>query len=286
MEEQINIPLDVPFNKKEDYLENYQKATFNNKGMFVLAGDQRIEHLNKDFFGKGISPQDSSPEHLFQIAQSIEGIVLASQIGLIAGFGQDYPKLNYLVKLNSKTDLLKDQEPMSELLSSVEDVTSFIKESNLNIIGVGYTIYLGSIFENRMLKTASQIIKQAHQHGLLAVLWIYPRGRAIKDAKDPDLLAGACAVGASLGADFIKLQFPEKKRALKKFLDQAVKTAGHCKVISAGGEAVKPKKYLKRIKKEIALGSFGVAVGRNLHQKSLKEATELAQAIKQILCIN
>jgi len=283
MSEIISIPLDVPADKKEDYLENYKRATLNNKGMFILAGDQRIEHLNKDFFGKNISLDDALPEHLFKIASSLPGIVFASQIGLIAGLAENYPQLNYLIKLNSKTDLLKQGEPKSDLLTNVEDVVDFIKETSLNIVGVGYTIYLGSAFESEMLKISSEIIKKAHQQGLLVVLWIYPRGKAIKNEKDPDLLAGSAAVAGSLGADFVKLQFPEKSRALKKFLEQGVKTAGRCKIISAGGESIKPKKYLKRIKQELKLGSFGVAVGRNLHQKGLEQAIEFAKDIKKCL---
>ncbi|OIO45804.1 aldolase [bacterium (Candidatus Gribaldobacteria) CG23_combo_of_CG06-09_8_20_14_all_37_87_8] len=279
----VNIPLDVPFDKKEDYLLNYKKATFENKGMFIIAGDQRIEHLNKDFYGKGISQEDANPEHLFKIAQSVEGIVMAVQLGLISSFADNYREIYYLVKLNSKTDLLKNQEPLSELLNSVSDVVALQKESDLNIVGVGYTIYLGSEFESKMLKEVAKVIKEAHQNGLLVVLWVYPRGKAIKDEKDPDLLAGSVAVSSVLGADFVKLQFPEKKRALKKFLSQAVKTAGHCKIVSAGGEAVKPEKYLKRIKEQLQLGSFGVACGRNLHQKDLVEAREFAQTIKKII---
>ena len=279
----ISIPLDVLFDKKEDYLLNYKKATFENRGLFIIAGDQRIEHLNKDFYGKNISEDDATPEHLFKIAQSVEGIVMAVQLGLISSFADNYREIHYLVKLNSKTDLLKGEEPLSELLNSVSDVVAFQKESNLNIVGVGYTIYLGSTFESKMLKEVAGVIKEAHQNGLLVVLWIYPRGKAIKDEKNPDLLAGAVAVAGVLGADFVKLQFPEKKRALKKFLSQAVKTAGHCKIVSAGGEAVKPEKYLKRIKDQLQLGSFGVAVGRNLHQKGLEEAIEFARAIKKTI---
>ncbi|MCG2690318.1 aldolase [Candidatus Parcubacteria bacterium] len=279
----INIPLDVPFDKKEDYLLNYKKATFENKGMFIIAGDQRIEHLNKDFFGKNISQDDATPEHLFKIAQSVKGIVLAVQLGLISSFADNYREINYLVKLNSKTDLLKGGEPFSEILNSVNDVVKFALESKLKVVGVGYTIYLGSVFESKMLKEVAKVIKEAHQNGLLVVLWVYPRGKAIKDEKNPDLLAGSVAVAGVLGADFVKLQFPEKKRALKKFLSQAVKTAGHCKIVSAGGEAIKPEKYLKRIKEQLQLGSFGVACGRNLHQKGLEEAVKFAQTIKKII---
>jgi len=279
----IKIPLDVPYDKKEDYLLNYRLATYENRGMFVLAGDQRIEHLNKDFYGKDISRDDATPEHLFKIADQTVGIVLATQLGIIAGFAGGYRTVNFLVKLNSKTNLVKDKDPRSELLNTVSDVVAFQQATGLKIIGVGYTIYLGSEYEPKMLKTASEIIRQAHTSGLVVVLWIYPRGKAIKNPREVGLLAGACAVGGSLGADFIKIEFPEKNKDTEKFLQQALPTAGRCKIISAGGEAIKPKKYLKKIAKQIELGAFGVACGRNLHQKSLSNAVQFAKTIKAIV---
>ena len=278
----IKIPLDVPYDKKEDYLLNYRLATYENRGMFVIAGDQRIEHLNKDFYGKDISKEDATPEHLFKIADATVGIVLATQLGIIAGFAGGYRAVNYLVKLNSKTNLVRDQDPQSELLNSVGDVVAMQQQTGLKIIGVGYTVYLGSEYEPQMLKTASVIIKEAHQNGLIAVLWVYPRGNAVTKIT-PNLLAGACSVAGSLGADFIKLEFPEKNKDVEKFLKQALPTAGRCKIISAGGEMVMPKKYLKKIVRQIKFGSFGVAVGRNLHQKGLQEAIAFAKSIKDIV---
>ena len=72
----------------------------------LFAGDQKAEHLNDDFFGRGIGPQDNDPEHLFRIASQANIGVFAAQLGLIARFGMDYPNVPYLVKLNSKTNLV------------------------------------------------------------------------------------------------------------------------------------------------------------------------------------
>jgi len=33
--------------------------------LMLFVGDQKVEHLNADFYGEGISPDDSDPEHLF-----------------------------------------------------------------------------------------------------------------------------------------------------------------------------------------------------------------------------
>ena len=75
------------------------------------------------------------------------------------------------------------------------------RKRGLNILGVGYTVYSGSEFEGQMLHEAAQAVFQAHQHGLLSVLWMYPRGRSVADEKDPHLVAGAAGVACALGSD-------------------------------------------------------------------------------------
>lgn len=45
----------------------------------LFAGDQKVEHLNDDFFGPEVPEDDADPEHLFRIAaQSKIGFSLPS----------------------------------------------------------------------------------------------------------------------------------------------------------------------------------------------------------------
>ncbi len=64
----ISVPLDVPGQARHKYIENYLKITRGSGRLMLFAGDQKVEHLNDDFYGEGIDPQDSDPEHLFHIA--------------------------------------------------------------------------------------------------------------------------------------------------------------------------------------------------------------------------
>jgi DhnA family fructose-bisphosphate aldolase class Ia len=82
--------------------------------------------------------------------------------------------------------------------------------SNLDILGLGYTIYLGSENEGEMLAQAAQLVFQAHQAGLVTVLWIYPRGKAVKDEKDPHLIAGAA--GNATGRNILQRLLAEAVR--------------------------------------------------------------------------
>lgn len=277
----INIPLSVPKKMEKVYRKNFLKATHKTGNLFLFAGDQKIEHLNEDFSDKF---KNSNPEHLFKIAKQSEIGVFAAHLGLISRYGEKYKKIPYLVKLNGKSNLVKTQDPLSLSLWSVEDVINFKKQSNLNILGVGYTLYLGSEYENEMMIEAAKIINQAHKNGLLTVLWIYPRGKNIKNEKSLDLLAGAAGVGLCLGADFVKLSYPlgESEKEAKKF-KKVIIAGGNTGIICSGGSKINKEKLLKNIKNQIKIsGARGCAIGRNIHQNSLISAISLANKISKL----
>jgi len=282
----LEIPLSVTSRKRGEYYKNWRLATKKTGRLMLFAGDQKIEHLNNDFFGKNIAKEDASPEHLFKIAATGDIGVFASQLGLIAQYGRHYSKIPYLVKLNSKTDLIptSQKDPQSALLNTVAEVVAFKKNSGLKIVGVGYTLYPGSEFENIMLAQASRIISAAHRAGLLTVLWIYPRGKAVKNDKDPHLAAGLTGIASCLGADFVKISQP--KNLTKASYAEIIQAAGKTGVIFSGGEATDPKKFLNNLETQIKNGARGNATGRNIHQKSLKEAVNFCQAISAVSLFN
>lgn len=282
----VKIPLDVPKSTRQTYTQNYLGMTKGSGRLMLFAGDQKVEHLNNDFYGEGIHADDADPEHLFNIASKAEIGVFATQLGLIAKYGMDYPQVTYLVKLNSKTNLVKTKQadPFSNQWLAVEDVVAFRDNSGLKIPAVGYTVYLGSAFESQMLNQAARIVQDAHKHGLITVLWMYPRGNAVADEKDPRLIAGATGVAACLGSDFVKVNYPKKEgQASKELFKEAVRAAGRTKVVCAGGSSVDTKVFLQRLHDQIFVsGASGNATGRNIHQKSLKDAVAMCNAISAI----
>lgn len=279
----VVIPLNVPKSARKRYIDNYLTITRNSGRLMLFAGDQKVEHLNKDFYGEGIHADDNNPEHLFRIAGQAKIGVFASQLGLIARYGMDYPGVPCLVKLNSKTDLVKtsQSDPFSQQWFSVQQVEDFRSNSGLNILGVGYTVYLGSEYEAEMLRQAAQIVYDAHQYGLITVLWMYPRGKAVNDERDPHLIAGAAGVAACLGADFVKVNYPKKEgRESKEIFKEAVLAAGRTKVVCAGGSSKDVEYFLRELHDQIYVsGAAGNATGRNIHQKSIKEAIQMCNAI-------
>jgi fructose-bisphosphate aldolase / 6-deoxy-5-ketofructose 1-phosphate synthase len=287
---QIRIPLDVPQKAQAHFKENFRSMTLGTGRLMLFAGDQKVEHLNDDFSGPGIHPDDGSPEHLFRIASGARIGVFATQLGLIARYGEDYATVPYLVKLNGKTNLIRteDRDPLSTAWYSVDDVVAFQKQSDLLIHGVGYTIYPGSAYEPAMLREAAQVVRQAHAHGLITVIWVYPRGASVKDEKDPHLIAGACGIAACLGSDFVKVNAPKKEGLSSALLlKEAVLAAGRTGVVCAGGSSVDISAFLTGLHEQIHIGgAAGNATGRNIHQRSLQQAIRMCNAISALIFDN
>ena len=271
---------------REEYIDNYMLATRGTGRLMLFACDQKIEHLNADFYGEGIDIADAEPEHLFKIgSQGVCG-VLAGQRGLIAQYAADYPEINYLVKMNSKTNIVgtKQEDPYSPQLYDLDAVLA-MREAGVNIVGIGYTIYLGSEFESTMMAEAGELIAQAHANGLIVVLWIYPRGKAVTAEKDPALIAGAAGVALCLGADFVKVNppKPEDGTSPAEALKIASMASGRCGLVCAGGSTVDAETFLTQLYDQIHVGgACGNATGRNIHQRSLDEAVRLTKAISAI----
>jgi class I fructose-bisphosphate aldolase len=282
----VRVPADVLPEVRDIYIDNYMAATQGTGRLMLFACDQKIEHLNGDFYGAGIDPSDHDPEHLFEIgSQGVIG-VLAGQRGLIAQYAPSYPEINYLVKMNSKTNLVKtaQDDPYSPQLYSLDSVLA-MREAGVNIVGLGYTIYLGSEYESTMLAEAGELIAEAHANGLVVVLWIYPRGKAVADETNADLIAGAAGVAVCLGADFVKVNPPKATddASSAQLLARASQAAGRCGLVCAGGSKADATEFLTNLYDQIHVGgACGNATGRNIHMRSLDEAVRLTKAISAI----
>lgn len=286
-EKDVMVPATVPASARSEYIKNYLEVTKRSGRLMLFAGDQKIEHLNDDFYGPDIALDDADPEHMFRIASKSEIGIFATQIGLVARYGYDYADIAYLIKLNSKSHLVKveQMDPYSSQWLSVDKIVEFKKNNpKLKIVAVGYTIYLGSEYEKDMLEEAANIVYDAHKNGLIVVLWVYPRGKAVADEKDPHLIAGATGAAACIGSDFVKVNWPKKEGVdIPEAFKEAVKAAGRTKAVCAGGSSTDVRKFLQRLHDQIFIsGAWGNATGRNIHQKSLKEGIAMCNATSAI----
>jgi len=242
------------------------KILTKNKALF-LAYDQGLEHGPRDFNDKNVNP-----DYIIKIAKQGKYNAIILQKGIAEKYKKEIKKakLNLILKLNGKTNLVKG-DPVSRQLCSVGEAIK------LNACAVGYTIYLGSQHESIMLDEFANIEKEAHNKNLPVIAWIYPRGKGIKEKSSRELMAYASRTGLEIGADIIKIQYNGNPKDLR----WAVKSAGKTKVVIAGGIKKDKKILLKQVKEIMQAGCVGLAIGRNIWQD--KNPLKITNKIKKII---
>lgn len=236
-----------------------------NKACF-LACDQGLEHGPGDFNERNINP-----EYIMNIA--VEG----GYTGVIVGHGiaekyyrGPFKAVPLIVKLNGKTHL-QHGDPLSRQLCSVD------RAVKLGAAAVGYTIYPGSRHMQEMFAEFGRIVEQAHDHGIPAILWVYPRGEHI-DEMENKILAYGTRIGLELGADMLKVKFNGDLENFKWMLQ----CAGRTKVVISGGTKEEPAAFLKEVHEIVhEAGGDGIAVGRNIWQDP--RPFSLSKALEQVI---
>lgn len=287
----VYIPADVPGLMEAAYAQNLILMTDGTGRFMLFAGDQRVEHAkeNSDFFGENISFDDRTPKHLFEIASNGKIGFFAAHYGSITQYAREFPDIAYLVKMNGKTNFvgMDQKDPVSRQIVDFDKILS-LKEMRpeLKIPAVGYTIYLGSEYETEMLTEAGNLVADAHNNGMLSVLWIYPRGKAIKGEEEKSIhtIAGAAGVAHSLGADVVKLPYNENIDA--ELYKEVIDAAGKTKVVFAGGSSTNPELFLKRLYGQLEVGASGNATGRNIHQLDYEKAVRMCDSISSLTLYN
>lgn len=237
--------------------ENLEKLQRNGKSLF-LAYDQGFEHGPTDFNEKNVDP--SYIVKIGQDAGVFTGIIfhegLARMYYPIGGLDtQKTPPL--ILKLNGKTSFHKGEEPYSPPVCTATEAKRF------GAVGVGYTIYIGSEFEAKMMQEFSTIREEAHELGLAVILWAYPRGKHVEGKEtDKDTLAYAARLALELGADFVKLPYTGDPESFK----WVIQSAGKTKVVVQGGSKKSEQELLEEVRGFMSGGAVGMAVGRNVWQ--------------------
>ena len=151
---------------------NLNKITNNGKA-FYLAYDQGMEHGPIEF-----NDENVDPNYIINLAKSggYNGLIVGK--GIAEKYNKEIfrSKVPLILKLNGKTSLFKG-EPVSARLCTVKEARK------LGASAVGYTIYVGSEYENEMLKEFEEIEREAHKLGMPVIAWIYPRGKSVEKEK-------------------------------------------------------------------------------------------------------
>jgi class I fructose-bisphosphate aldolase len=231
----------------------------------LLAYDQGLEHgPAKDFDARNVDPG-------FVMDVAVKGGF--SGVVFQKGVAERYydGKVPLIVKVNGKTNL-PGGEPVSTQVCSVKHAIS------LGAKAVGYTIYLGSVYEHLMLSEFGRIQEQAHELGVAAIAWIYPRGAAIQNDTSREIVAYAARTALELGADATKVKYTGDSESFA----WAVRSAAGVKVFMSGGpKAPTDSAFLQQVAGAIAAGGTGLAVGRNVWQHA--DPLTMAAYLKKII---
>ncbi|MGA3066621.1 MAG: class I fructose-bisphosphate aldolase [Tepidisphaeraceae bacterium] len=173
----------------------------------ILPVDQGIEHSAGASFAA--NPIYFDPQNIVKLA--IEGgcNAVASTLGVLGSCSRKYAhKIPFLVKLNHN-ELLTYPNKFDQI-----QFGGVRQAFDIGAVAIGATIYFGSEESDRQIQDVSRWFAEAHQLGMVTVLWCYLRNAAFKTAdKDLDLAADltgqANHLGVTIEADIIKQKLPE-----------------------------------------------------------------------------
>jgi len=272
----LSIPIDVPETHRSQYYTRLHTITKGTGRLALFSADHKVEHLDH-----------VAPETLLYIAQEGYMPAFATHLGIVSRYAAYYTGINYIIKLNGKSNLRDTtyDDPYSSALFSLEQVARVHDQSNASICGIGYTVYLGSSYEQHMLSEAAELVHAAHQCGYIAIIWMYPRGIAIHNEQHPDLITGAAGVATSLGSDFVKVKVPQQEATESaQHLAATVRSAGSTGVLCSGGSREDAKTFLDTLYQQIHTGHVaGCAVGRNIFRREPRSAIAMTRAITAIV---
>lgn len=265
--------------------------------MVILPVDQGFEHGPARSFAK--NPPGYDPDYHFQLAIDAGCNAYAAPLGFIeAGAAKFAGQIPLILKLNNSDSLSKlGGAPCSAVTGSVKEAV------RLGCSAVGYTIYPGSDARNTQLEHLREIAQEAKAHGLVVVVWSYPRGAGVSKEGETavDISAYAAQIAAQMGAHIIKVKPPkemvelaeakkvyeEQKIPIKTLADRVrhvVQSAfgGKRIVIFSGGEAKGTDAVLEEIRGLKEGGAFGSIMGRNAFQRPKAEALALLDQVMKI----
>jgi fructose-bisphosphate aldolase, class I len=179
----------------------------------ILPVDQGIEHTAGSSFAP--NPDYFDPENIIKLA--IEGGCngVATTFGGLALHSRKYAhKIPFIVKINHNELMTFPNKHDQIMYGSVHEAW------NLGAAAVGATVYFGSEESNRQIIEVSQAFEQAHELGMVTILWCYTRNGAFKE-KDvdyhtaADLTGQANHLGVTLKADIIKQKLPTTNRGFE-----------------------------------------------------------------------
>jgi fructose-bisphosphate aldolase, class I len=278
----------------------------------ILPVDQGIEHSGGASFAP--NPTMFDPDSICRLALEGGCNAVASTFGVLGTVARRYAhKIPFIVKLNHNEFFSYPNTFDQTMFGSTKQAFE------MGAIGVGATVYWGSLESRRQLQEVSAAFQQAHELGMFTVLWCYVRNNAFKTetadySTAADFTGQANHLGVTLEADIIKQKLPTLNGGyndpkLKGFgkTHKAVYASltsdhpidltryqvancymGRIGLINSGGESKGESDLAEAVKTAVInkrAGGMGLISGRKAFQRPIKDGAALLQAIQDVyLC--
>jgi fructose-bisphosphate aldolase, class I len=274
----------------------------------ILPVDQGIEHSAGASFAP--NPVYFDPENIVRLAIDGGCNAVASTLGALGVVARKYAhRIPFLLKLNHNEFLSYQNRYDQIMFASVKQAFE------MGAVAVGATIYFGSAESDRQIQEVSQAFAQAHELGLVTVLWCYLRNNAFKgsDGTDyhvaADLTGQANHLGVTIEADIIKQKLPTTnhgyevlkfgKTHKKVYTDLTPKDhpielcryqvancfMGRSPLINSGGESKGDSDQADAVRTAVInkrAGGMGLISGRKAFQRPIHEGVELLNLIQDV----
>ncbi|MGD8907794.1 MAG: class I fructose-bisphosphate aldolase [Chromatiales bacterium] len=272
----------------------------------ILPVDQGVEHSGGASFAP--NPIYFDPQKIVELA--IEGgcNAVASTLGVLGAVSRRYAhKIPFLVKLNHNEMLTYPAIYDQTLFASVEQAF------DMGAVAVGATIYYGSLESRRQIMEISEAFQQAHELGMVTVLWAYLRNSEFKVSgvdyhTAADLTGQANHLAATIEADIVKQKQAEGNggyRAVKfgKTHDKVYTDLtsdhpvdlvryqvancymGRAGLINSGGASSGEGDLAQAVRTAVInkrAGGMGMISGRKAFQRPMDQGIELLNAIQDV----
>jgi fructose-bisphosphate aldolase, class I len=261
--------------------------------LVILPVDQGFEHGPGRSFA--MNPAAYDPRYHFELAIEAGCSAYAAPLGFLEAGAREFAgQVPLILKANNHDVLLEEKDPAQAITASVRDAI------RLGCIGIGFTIYPGSEHRLDMYAELRALAEEAKAHGLVVVVWSYPRGSGLSKEGETavDVTAYAAHIAAQLGAHVIKVKLPtahlEQAAARKVYEKEHVPLgslaervrhvvqasfAGRRIVIFSGGAADTDQAVFDQVRAIRDGGGFGSIIGRNSFQRQRADAVKFLSTV-------
>ncbi|MEU4692329.1 2-amino-3,7-dideoxy-D-threo-hept-6-ulosonate synthase [Actinoplanes sp. NPDC023714] len=159
--------------------------------------------------------------------------------------------LSLIVQLNASTRMSADPDAKYPV-ASVEEAL------RLGAHAVSVHVNASSRTEAAQIAHLAEVAEACDRWSVPLLAMMYVRGPAVRDGRQPGLVAHAVTVAAEMGADLVKTALPDDPEAAARIIAGAP-----VPVLAAGGTpGPEPEAVLTRMAAAMRAGAAGVAVGR------------------------